>query len=342
MSTTATAPPFTLEYVKTIGMISNVARGRGFLVPYAMARSSDGRFFVVDRNLIRITICNFDEDYLGEFATWYGEGEGDQKFQAPSDMVFDGRERLYVADEAKDKVFVYTTDGGFVGEWGEHGSGDGELNGACSIAFDSADNAYVVDQHNHRVQVFTTEGEYQRQWGDFGGGEGQFNMPWGVTVDSRDNVYVADWRNDRIQKFTTDGSFVASFGESGRGDGQLDRPSVVVVDADGYMYIADWGNHRVQVLDPDGAFVQKLRGQATLTKWTEDFFESNVDERDTRAIADLYSPLPEHLQDPNNESSQIEPYFWGLTSLILDDEERLYVLEHRRHRFQIYRKVPAG
>ena len=51
-------------------MISNVARGRGFLVPYAMARSSDGGFFVVDRNLIRITICNFDEDYLGEFGTW--------------------------------------------------------------------------------------------------------------------------------------------------------------------------------------------------------------------------------------------------------------------------------
>ena len=83
-----------------------------------MARSSDGRFFVMERNLIRITICNFEEDYLGEFATWYGEGEGDQKFQAPSDMAFDSRERLYVADEAKDKVFVYTTDGDFVGEWG--------------------------------------------------------------------------------------------------------------------------------------------------------------------------------------------------------------------------------
>ncbi len=341
MTTIVQSPPFTLEYVKTIGMISNVGRGRGFLVPYSIARSADGRFFVLDRNLVRISVCNFDEDYLGEFATWYGEGDGDQKFQSPAGMAFDSQERLYVVDEGKDQVFIYTTDGEYIGEWGTHGSGDAELDGACGIAFDSADNAYVVDQYNHRVQVFSTEGEYRSQWGEFGDGKGQFNMPWGVAVDSRDHVYVADWRNDRIQKFTQDGRFLSSFGESGSRDGQLDRPSAVAVDSQGFMYVADWGNQRVQVLDSDGSFVQKLRGQATLTKWTEEFFESNIDERDTRAIANMYPALPEHLQDPNNESSQTEPYFWGLTSLILDDQERLYVIENRRHRFQIFQRAPA-
>ena len=70
------------------------------------------------------------------------------------------------------------------------------------------------------------------------------------------------------------------FGESGDGDGQLSRPSDVAVDAEGYMYVADWGNERVQVLGPDGSFKVKHRGQAGPSKWTEDFFLSNADEKD--------------------------------------------------------------
>jgi DNA-binding beta-propeller fold protein YncE len=166
-------------------------------------------------------------------------------------------------------------------------------------------------------------------------------MPWGVTVDGEDHIYVVDWRNDRIQKFNSDGKFLDSFGESGVDDGKFNRPSKIAVDSQGNMYVADWGNERVQVLDPNGTFIQKLRGQATLTKWTEDFFESNIDERDTRAIANLYPTLPEHLQNPHSESAQTEPYFWGLRSLIVDDSDRLYVLESRRHRFQIYQKTPT-
>ena len=84
-------------------------------------------------------------------------------------------------------------------------------------------------------------------------------------------MYVADWRNDRIQKFTADGEHLATYGSSGDGDGQFSRPSAVAVDSDGYIYVADWGNERLQLLDADGNFVQLLRGQATLSKWAQDF-----------------------------------------------------------------------
>jgi DNA-binding beta-propeller fold protein YncE len=105
-------------------------------------------------------------------------------------------------------------------------------------------------------------------------------------------VYVADWRNDRIQKFTPDGQFVARFGESGQGAGQFNRPSSVAVDSEGYIYVADWGNERVQVLGPDGTFQLQLRGQATLSKWAEEFFAANPDEWQTRVIANLIPNLP--------------------------------------------------
>ena len=65
------------------------------------------------------------------------------------------------------------------------------------------------------------------------------------------------------------------------------RPASVAVDGDGYIYVADWGNERVQVLDPGGAFVMKTRGEATLSKWAENFLRINNEEADARSRADL-------------------------------------------------------
>ena len=346
MRTQSPSIAFSLRYLKTVGILNSRATGRGFVYPYDLAVSRDGRIFVLNRcppihfQAVRVEVCTLDDDYLGEFGNGYGEGDG--QFVLPTGMAFDSEDRLHIADEGTHRISAFDTEGAFLGKWGEHGSGDGQLNGPSGIAIDSNDNAYVVDQHNHRVQVFTRDGQYIRQWGEHGHGDGQFNLPWGVTVDSEDNVYVADWRNDRIQKFTADGRFIAKFGDSGDGDGQLNRPADVAVDGEGHIYVADWGNERVQVLGPDGSFLLKLRGQATLSKWATEFMEANPDERDTRAETDLVPPLPPELSSPYRESSQIEPYFWGAVSVTLDAEGRLYVTESNRQRFQVYERVRRG
>ena len=176
------------------------------------------------------------------------------------------------------------------------------------------------------------------RFGSEGGGDGQFNLPWGVTVDPKGDVYVADWRNDRIQRFTPDGEFVSKYGSRGHGDGEFHRPSSVAVDGDGYMYVADWGNERVQVLDPEGAFVMKLRGQATLSRWAEDFLRINVEEAEARAKSNL-EPELEYFEDtPHEESSHIEKLFWAPISVRFDAAGRLYVTESNRHRLQIYKR----
>ena len=46
-------------------------------------------------------------------------------------------------------------------------------------------------------------------------------------------------------------------------------------------------NQRVQVLDPDGVFQLELRGQATLSKWAEEFFAANPDEGEPQSRSDL-------------------------------------------------------
>ena len=173
-------------------------------------------------------------------------------------------------------------------------------------------------------------------WGSQGNGDGEFNLPWGITQDKYGYVYVADWRNDRIQKFTPEGQFVEKFGTSGTGDGEFYRPAGLAVDTDGNMYVADWGNQRVQVLDPEGKFLLKLRGEAKLSPWATEYLEANADEFDARS---RFVPVFEvDTQDITEESARIEPYFWDPVSLALDKDNRLYVLETCRHRFQVYER----
>ena len=166
------------------------------------------------------------------------------------------------------------------------------------------------------------------------------DLPWGITVGPKGDVYVADWRNDRIQRFSPSGEFLAEFGESGNGDGQFNRPTSVAVDTDGYMYMADWGNERVQILDSKGGFVQKLRGEATLSKWAEEFLNANTEEAEARARSNLEPVLDFVSGNPHEESSHIEKLFWGPASVKLDGAGRLYVTETNRHRVQVYQREP--
>lgn len=331
-----------LDYVKTIGIVNNGFNGRGFANPYDIAVSNDGRIFVLNRcdparaAAIRVGICNLDDEYLGEFG--YGNGTGDGQLNWPVAMAFDSQERLYITDEFNHRISVFDTQGAFLSKWGSFGSGAGEINGPSGIAIDTDNNVYVADQHNHRVQKFTSDGHYLNHWGGKGSSDSQFNLPWGLAVDANGNVYVADWRNDRVQKFDPDGRYLAAFGESGEGEGQLHRPSSVAVDSEGQVYVADWGNERVQVFRPDGSFLQLLRGQATVSRWAQDYFASNPEELKEREVSNLIPPLPDHLTLPYHVSSQTEPYFWGPVSVTLDREGRLYVTETNRHRFQVYQK----
>ena len=335
MTTQTTASTLTAKYLKTIGILTQNAVGRGFTSPIDLAIGKHGRIHVLSRRrqVTRVGVCTLDDEHLYEFGT-YGDEPG--QFKLPSALALDRQDSAYVADEYHHRVSVFDSSGEFQGDWGTFGNGDGQLDGPSGLAFDADDNLYLVDQNNHRVQRFTSDGRFLFKWGEFGDGDGQFNQPWGVSVDHQGNVWVADWRNDRIQKFSPEGRFLASYGESGDGDGQFHRPSNAVVDPQGNIYVTDWGNQRVQILGADGDYLFKLKGQATLSRWAAEFLDVNPDERIPREESDLLPELPPHLNKPGAVSSQTEPYFWGPAAMAFDLERRLYVVETARHRIQVY------
>lgn len=343
MATEKTVVALALEYVKTIGIANNAVSGRGFANPCDLAISEDGRIFVINRcdtvrrQGVRVGVCTLGEEYLTEFGNGYGDAPG--QFVWPVAMAFDSRDRLHITDEHNGRVTVFSSSGEFISVWGDSGEVSDQLNRPSGIGFDSSDTAYVADQSSNSIKKFNRDGDFLGAFGESGSGLGQLDTPWGVTVDALGCVYVADWRNDRVQKFDSGGEPIAIFGNSGDGNGEFHRPSDVTVDEEGFIYVADWGNERVQVLEPGGKFQVKLRGQATVSQWADEFLAANPDEAVERSKSNLIPDLPLHLSSPYDVSSQTEPYFWGPVSVELDREGRLYVLETNRHRFQVYQRV---
>ena len=323
-----------LEYCFVVGMTT--MEGRGFYYPSDTAIGKDGRLYVVNRSLdrvdrgVRVAMCDVEGEYYGSFGSF---GQSDGQFIWPSGAATDSKGRVYVSDEYLHRVSVFDPSGAFLSRWGTCGRGEGELDTPSGMAFDIQDNLYVSDTYNNRIQAFTCDGRFLRSFGDR-----MLSLPWGVTVAPGGDVYVADWGNDCIQKFSPNGEFIATYGASGNGDGEFQGPASVAVDKEGYIYVADWGNERVQALDPEGRFVTKLRGQATLSKWAENFLRINVEEAEARAKANLELDLEYFVDEPHEESSHIERYFWAPVSVKLDAAGTLYVTESNRHRIQVYKR----
>ena len=313
------------SYSQTIGIASFL--GRGFMNPVDVRLDSTGMMFVLSRSNagnknVRVSAVTLDSEFQYEFATW---GTEPGQTTLPTAMAFDSEDRLYVADEFMHNVSVFDHEGKFLKRWGGFGSEPGQFNRPSGIAIDSQDDVWVVDHLNDRVQKLSADGEFISSFGSAGSGPGDFSFAWGIAIDSSDDIWIADWRNDRIQHFTQTGEFVSSVGSSGHSDGEFDRPSGVHVSDSGEVYVADWRNERVQVFGRDGGHIDTLTGDATLSKWCQEFVDVNPEQAEWREKAGLFEE---------------EKRFWRPSAIETSADGLVLIADSCRHRIQIYQRIP--
>ena len=314
------------SYSHTIGIASFL--GRGFMNPVDVRLNSDGLVFVLSRSNagnqdVRVSVQTLDSEFLYEFGRW---GTDPGQTTQPSAMAIDSDDRVYVTDEFMHNVTIFDREGQFIDRWGESGKGNGQFNRPSGIAIDSEGNLHIVDHLNTRIQKLTPDGTFISSFGTFGTDPGQFNFPWGIAIGKEDSIWVADWRNDRVQQFSRNGDFISTLGSSGKKDGQFSRPSGVHVTSDGSIFVADWRNDRVQVFRPDGTHNETLNGDATLSKWCQEFLDVNPEQASWRENAALF---------------EMEKRFWRPSAVESGDDGLILVADSCRHRIQIYQQEPA-
>lgn len=208
--------------------------------PVAVAVGRQGSIYVADSFLARVFVLGPDLRLRASIAS--------RDARRPAGLAFDeARDRLYIADSAAHRVWIYSGGGTAIGAIGQRGAGDAEFNFPTHVAVDRAGAIYVTDSLGFRVQVFRPDGSFAGRFGHHGDSSGEFARPKGVAVDSEGHVYVVETLFDAVQIFDARGRFLLSFGERGLRPGQFWLPVGVFIDRDDRIYVADSYNQRLQV-----------------------------------------------------------------------------------------------
>jgi len=169
----------------------------------------------------------------------------------PSAVVFQGPNRLVVAEAGAHRIRIMDLNGRTIKRWGDYGDRKKCFRAPMGLAIVNR-RIWVADSGNHRIQIFSGKGRFKRILGEQGAGPGQFFRPTGLAFDqARQRVAVADSGNARVQVFTVDGEWLQTI-EKGAEDQPLLNPSAVAFDHQGHLYVVDRDRNVIDRYDPEG------------------------------------------------------------------------------------------
>lgn len=162
--------------------------------------------------------------------------------------VSDGK--VYATDTYQ--VFVFSTAGKLIRQFGMPGLDPGQLDHPNGIAVDSRGNIYVSDSNHNRVTAFDSTGKHLWTTGDKIAdlqkkSKNPFVLPRGIAVATDGSIVVADPLDQNLVKMSEDGVVLAEYGVRGSEAGEFNFPNDVAILGD-LILVADRENNRVQVV----------------------------------------------------------------------------------------------
>ena len=208
-----------------------------------------------------------------------------------------------------------------------------QLSTPIDVAIDTEDNLYILDHSDSRVYkvdsggyifpVVNKNGNHDYS-GDGGLAiEASINPNFGgITIDQRNNdLYIADRFNNVIRKVDAKTKIITTVAGTGGKAGyetdkkaieaKLNLPEDILIDANGIMYIADSYNHVIRKVDTNGN-ITTIAG------------------------------IPEQRGYNGDDKLATEALFNLPIGIAIDNDDNLYIADHRNHRIRKLTKTIDG
>jgi YD repeat-containing protein len=226
-----------------------------FKKPFGIVASpTTGDLFVSDEEGETVSQFSPTGKYFGRVGWW---GTGENEFQSPTGLAFNGTGSLYVADRYNNRLSIWREPeaGGahmtYSTQFGTAGSGEGEFEYPAIPAVDPHGNVWVADYGANKVDKYTSQGKFLASYGSEGSGNGQYNRPTSVAVNqATEDVYVGDCYNHRIQELGPKGEFIRAFTST-----PLNCPGAIAIDSSGNVWTVDMAADELEEFSSTGTFL---------------------------------------------------------------------------------------
>jgi DNA-binding beta-propeller fold protein YncE len=223
--------------------------------PLGIDADEDGNVYVADFRNDQIQVFDPDGEFVRRFPdpqAPVGKGSSGQEGAgiAVTDVaVHDGK--VYATDAYQ--VFVFTTEGELVSQFGKPGDWAGDLDHPNGIDVGEDGTIFVSDSNHNRVVAFDEDGEVLWTVGEpveeiAQQVESVFGLPRGLNVLEDGSMLVVDAFEFELVRVSADGEVVQRYGERGVEPAQLNFPNSVSSSGERIL-VADKENDRVQVLE---------------------------------------------------------------------------------------------
>ncbi len=172
--------------------------------PSSMVFDSNNRLYIIDSRLKQVRVLDTDGKFLRSIGT--------KDFIYPTAITYDPKnDRIFVSEHGgleggyfgspKVYIWIYDTDGNYLGKFGSTGTGDGQFMKIQGMAVSQFNTFFIVDQSLSSISIFEENTQYLNEFGEYGTVPGKLHTPMDVVFDYQGRTLVSSMGSGSVEVY---------------------------------------------------------------------------------------------------------------------------------------------
>ncbi|PLX89816.1 MAG: hypothetical protein C0618_00400 [Desulfuromonas sp.] len=202
--------------------------------PVAMARTSSGKFWIVERAENKLLYVNIREKSIRDFVL---EDDASNRI-VPGRIALDEKDRLYVQDRLSGSIVRLDDDLNMSARY----AAPAGAKGLCDFKIKPS-GLYALDCLEKKVYRFDSKGALKESVAL----QGNLLFPTALEIEGTDRFYILDRHAGKVAVYNRQGEHKFDFLSKGQAPGQVSYGAYLLLDWDNRLCVVEEGNGRVEI-----------------------------------------------------------------------------------------------